>query len=42
MSARTVMATVQASKQTEGAGFEVRRPFPTPRLSLVDPFLLLA
>ena len=41
MSARTGMATVQASKQTEGAGFEVRRPFPTPRLSLVDPFLLL-
>ncbi len=41
MSTRTVMATVQAHRQLEGAGFEVRRPFPTPRLSLVDPFLLL-
>ncbi len=41
MSRRTVMATVEAHKQLEGAGFEVRRPFPTPRLSLVDPFLLL-
>ena len=25
----------------EGAGFSVRRPFPTPRLAQVDPFLLL-
>ena len=25
----------------EGAGFIVRRPFPTPGLDLVDPFLLL-
>ena len=41
MSARTVIATVEAHRQLEGAGFEVRRPFPTPRLSLVDPFLLL-
>ncbi len=41
MSERTVTATIQASQQLEGAGFEVRRPFPTPRLSLVDPFLLL-
>lgn len=41
MSERTVMATIQASKQLEGAGFEVRRPFPTPRLSQIDPFLLL-
>ena len=41
MSARAVIATVKAHRQLEGAGFEVRRPFPTPRLSLVDPFLLL-
>ncbi|MEO6468702.1 MAG: pirin family protein [Acidimicrobiia bacterium] len=41
MSERTVVATVEAHRQLEGAGFEVRRPFPTPRLSLVDPFLLL-
>ena len=38
---RTVQAVVQSVRQLEGAGFEVRRPFPTPRLSLVDPFLLL-
>ena len=41
MSERTVTTTIEASTQLEGAGFEVRRPFPTPRLSLVDPFLLL-
>lgn len=41
MSARTVVATVEAHRQLEGTGFELRRPFPTPRLSLVDPFLLL-
>lgn len=41
MSQRTVVATVEAHRQLEGAGFEVRRSFPTPRLSLVDPFLLL-
>lgn len=41
MGTRTVMATIEAHRQTEGAGFEVRRPFPTPRLSQIDPFLLL-
>ena len=41
MGTRTVMATIEAHHQTEGAGFEVRRPFPTPRLSQLDPFLLL-
>jgi len=38
---RTVRAVVPSVRQLEGGGFEVRRPFPTPRLSLVDPFLLL-
>jgi redox-sensitive bicupin YhaK (pirin superfamily) len=41
MARRSVMATVDAHRQTEGAGFVVRRPFPTPRLAQVDPFLLL-
>ncbi|MBK5287183.1 MAG: pirin family protein [Acidimicrobiia bacterium] len=41
MGERTVMATIEAHRQLEGAGFEVRRPFPTPRLAQLDPFLLL-
>jgi quercetin 2,3-dioxygenase len=32
---------VTAHRQREGAGFIVRRPFPTQGLDLVDPFLLL-
>jgi quercetin 2,3-dioxygenase len=32
---------VTANRQREGAGFIVRRPFPTQGLDLVDPFLLL-
>jgi redox-sensitive bicupin YhaK (pirin superfamily) len=38
---REVEDLVPAQKQTEGAGFVVRRPFPSARLPLVDPFLLL-
>ena len=38
---RTVTATITAGRAVEGAGFPVRRPFPTPRLAQVDPFLLL-
>jgi redox-sensitive bicupin YhaK (pirin superfamily) len=38
---REVQNLVTAHRQTEGAGFIVRRPFPTGRLALVDPFLLL-
>jgi redox-sensitive bicupin YhaK (pirin superfamily) len=41
MSARTVAATVESTRALEGAGFPVRRPFPTARLPQVDPFLLL-
>ena len=40
-SIRSVAAVVPATRQLEGAGFEVRRPFPTPSLPQVDPFLLL-
>jgi hypothetical protein len=32
---------VTAHRQREGAGFIVRRPFPTQGLDVVDPFLLL-
>ncbi len=41
MTTRIVTRTVTAHRQAEGAGFIVRRPFPTPALPLVDPFLLL-
>jgi quercetin 2,3-dioxygenase len=32
---------ITAHRQTEGAGFVVRRPFPAPGLAQVDPFLLI-
>ncbi len=38
---RPVLGTVTASRHLEGEGFEVRRPFPSPRLAIADPFLLL-
>src|SRR5271154_7159350 len=38
---RSVTRLVTAHRQTEGAGFVVRRPYPTAGLALVDPFLLL-
>ncbi len=38
---RSVAKIITASQQQEGAGFYVRRPFPTNQLQLVDPFLLL-
>lgn len=38
---RGVQQVVQAQKFLEGAGFQVRRPFPGVDLSLADPFLLL-
>jgi redox-sensitive bicupin YhaK (pirin superfamily) len=40
-SVREVSKLVTAHRQTEGAGFVVRRPFPSASLSLVDPFLLI-
>lgn len=38
---RPVTQVITAHRQREGAGFIVRRPFPTACLGLVDPFLLL-
>lgn len=38
---RIVTSVIPAVRTTEGAGFAVRRPFPTPGCSHVDPFLLL-
>jgi len=38
---REAARVVTAHRQREGAGFIVRRPFPTQSLELVDPFLLL-
>ena len=38
---RTVAGVVTATETLEGAGFLVRRPFPTHALSEFDPFLLL-
>jgi redox-sensitive bicupin YhaK (pirin superfamily) len=40
-SVREPVRIVTAHRQREGAGFIVRRPFPTQGLDLVDPFLLL-
>ncbi len=38
---RTVASVITASRVKEGAGFYVRRPFPTRELDRIDPFLLL-
>jgi quercetin 2,3-dioxygenase len=38
---RSVLADVEPVHTYEGAGFGVFRPFPQPRLELLDPFLLL-
>ncbi len=38
---REVLGVVTAPRHLEGEGFEVRRPFPSPRLPVADPFLLL-
>ncbi len=38
---RPVTRLITAHRQREGAGFVVRRPFPTAGLALVDPFLML-
>jgi redox-sensitive bicupin YhaK (pirin superfamily) len=40
-SVRPVIRVVNAHSQTEGGGFVVRRPLPTPGLTVADPFLLL-
>lgn len=38
---RPVLKVVSAHRQKEGAGFVVRRPFPSAGLSVADPFLML-
>jgi quercetin 2,3-dioxygenase len=38
---RSVVEVVDGERTLEGAGFAVRRPFPTRRLDHLDPFLLL-
>lgn len=41
MRSREITRVVHAQRTREGGGFIVRRPFPTPQLDMVDPFLLL-
>ena len=41
MAQRNVVEVVEAIRTLEGAGFSVRRPFPTAELDHFDPFLLL-
>lgn len=38
---RSVSSIITAQRAREGGGFYVRRPFPTSRLEMIDPFLLL-
>jgi redox-sensitive bicupin YhaK (pirin superfamily) len=38
---RSVVQVIQSVRTLEGAGFLVNRPFPTPQLTELDPFLLL-
>jgi quercetin 2,3-dioxygenase len=41
MSRRTVLDVITAHRQHEGAGFVVRRPFPSSSIAHADPFLML-
>ncbi|MFN7133359.1 MAG: pirin family protein [Myxococcales bacterium] len=41
MAQRALQGITRAHRQREGGGFVVRRPFPSPSMPLVDPFLLL-
>ena len=41
MTSRTLDHIITAERTVEGGGFVVRRPFPTARVSHIDPFLLL-
>ncbi|MFM7082906.1 MAG: pirin family protein [Actinomycetota bacterium] len=40
-SLRPLSLTIESDRTVEGGGFVVRRPFPTARVSHIDPFLLL-
>ncbi|NBO34157.1 MAG: pirin family protein, partial [Actinobacteria bacterium] len=41
MTLRPLDTVINAERTVEGGGFVVRRPFPTARVSHIDPFLLL-
>ena len=41
MTPRSLNMIIDAERTVEGGGFVVRRPFPTARISHIDPFLLL-
>jgi len=41
MNVREIQAVAKAHRQTEGAGFVVRRPIPASSFAVTDPFLLL-
>ena len=41
MTQATIRSIVNAHEATEGAGFPIRRLFPTQELDMVDPFLML-
>ncbi|MEK7410983.1 MAG: pirin family protein, partial [Actinomycetota bacterium] len=38
---RSINQIITSRRSTEGGGFVVRRPFPTPAVYHIDPFLLL-
>jgi hypothetical protein len=38
---RSIKQIISSRRSTEGGGFVVRRPFPTPEIEQIDPFLLL-
>lgn len=38
---RSIKQTIPSQRTVEGGGFLVRRPFPTPTVDYIDPFLLL-
>ena len=41
MKHRDILDVITAQRTVEGAGFPVRRPFPTAQLDNLDPFLML-
>ena len=41
LTSRPIADVITAQRTMEGAGFPVRRPFPTPQLDNLDPFLML-
>ena len=41
LASREIVEVITAQRATEGAGFPIRRPFPTAQLDNLDPFLML-